>query len=67
MWSDLVWQEYQLDDDEMKSALKLLERGENAGGLGNYMMEAIPLPDIDRFKALAWSLPDMLQKWGGRI
>ena len=34
---------------------------------GSYLVENIPVHDEDGVGALAWSLPELLRKWAGRI
>ncbi|KAJ6461783.1 hypothetical protein C8R45DRAFT_841955, partial [Mycena sanguinolenta] len=63
---------YRRDDDELKSARKIIEeasreqRGEH-NKQRIYRAEAIPLPDADGFSAVAFALPDPICKWGGHI
>ncbi|KAF8587588.1 hypothetical protein K439DRAFT_1547853 [Ramaria rubella] len=66
-WSTLNQVDWKQDEDQLKSAIKLLEEAQTKGGLGIYRAEHISLPTGDGFTALAWSLPDMLLQWGGRI
>ncbi|KAF8575877.1 hypothetical protein K439DRAFT_1649430 [Ramaria rubella] len=66
-WSTLNQVDWKRDEDQLKLAIKLLEEAQTKGGLGIYCGEHISLPTEDGFTALAWSLPDMLLQWGGRI
>lgn len=67
LWSEGQRAQYQLNVDELKSAIALLEKGREAGGLGTHSTMIITLPAVEGCVALAWSLPDILMKWGGRI
>ena len=70
MWSQNVQKDYELDEDEVTSAMLLLEKGQTAGTLGTYCTEPIPMnnvSDLKGYTVLAWILPDMLSKWASRI
>lgn len=67
LWSEGQRAQYQLDSNELKSAEALLEKGKTSGGLGMHTAMPILLPAVEGCVALAWSLPDILTKWGGRI
>jgi hypothetical protein len=58
------------DDDEVKSAKKLIEEAASlprteAERLNR--VELIPLEDEDSFVGLALAMPEVLRQWGGRI
>jgi hypothetical protein len=55
------------DEDEVKSAKILLEEARESGKHGLYTVEPISLEEEDGFKALAFTLPDLLRKFGGRV
>ena len=67
LWSTLNQGDWKRDDDQLKSAIKLLDEAKEKDGLGMYRAEAISLPTEDGFTGLGWCLPDMLNQWGGRI
>ncbi|KAJ7198183.1 hypothetical protein GGX14DRAFT_623560, partial [Mycena pura] len=63
---------YRRDDDELKSARKIIEEAsQEQCGMHDkqplYRAEKIPLPEIDGFSVVAFALPEPLRKWGGRV
>jgi len=62
-------QQWKKDQDEGKSARILTEeasqRGANSGSI--YTIEPIPLHDEQGFLAIAFALPEILQKWDSKI
>jgi hypothetical protein len=67
LMSHIDSQKWKRDEDQLVSAIKLLEEGQTKGGLGMYEAGPIPLYAEDGFSGLAWMLPEMLQQWGSRI
>jgi hypothetical protein len=69
-----VWKR---DPDEVKSAKILLEeaftksdsetRSSTDKNLNTYSVEPIPVHDEPGFTAIAFSLPEVLRKWGGKV
>ena len=57
---------WKCDEDQFKSAQILLEEAK-AGKWGMYAPEPVPIPQEPGFQVLAFTLPDILRKWGGRI
>jgi hypothetical protein len=58
------------DDDEVKSAKKLIEEASSTPRTEAERLnrvELIPLDDEDGFVGLALALPEVLRQWGGRI
>ncbi|KIY64289.1 hypothetical protein CYLTODRAFT_358634 [Cylindrobasidium torrendii FP15055 ss-10] len=66
LWFQHYRVQYYRDDDQVKSARTIITEVE-AGLLGSYAAENIPLPEEPGFTAIAWALPDMLRQWAGRI
>jgi hypothetical protein len=63
---------WKLDDDELLSAIKIIERAstEDIGtheGHPTFRAESVELPQIEGFRAVAFALPGILQKWAGQI
>jgi hypothetical protein len=63
---------WKLKSDELASARKIIENAskEQIGTHQKepfYRAEAIPLPDLEGFTAIAFALPEPLKKFGGRI
>lgn len=71
MWREDTQTAWKRDDDEVKSARILLEeaakRSEDDKKRGLYSISQIDLPQEDGFTALAFTLPDLLNDWGGVI
>ena len=57
IWREAASAEWKLDEDELVSARKVLEKED----LGPYKMESIPLPTFEGSTVIAFSLPDMLR------
>lgn len=54
--------------DEVKSAKILLKEASNLDGQNSiYSVNTIPLPEEEGFTVIAFSLPKILCKWGGKI
>ncbi|KAF8919416.1 hypothetical protein CPB85DRAFT_1155897, partial [Mucidula mucida] len=67
-WLKQYQEEWKRDEDEVKSAKILLEEFRNTPALSPYLVEPIPRPEVDDgFTALAFSLPNPIRKWGGKI
>ncbi|KAF5372249.1 hypothetical protein D9758_004985 [Tetrapyrgos nigripes] len=58
-------QQWFRDQDELKSAKILLDECQNSAN--RYTIAEITLPNVDGYNALAFSLPDVLAKFGGRV
>ena len=67
MWLDIASTKWKQDEDEVKSAKVLLEEAWESGKHGLYTVEPIPLEEEAGFKAIAFTLPDLLRKFGGRV
>ena len=67
-WAQQDRLKWKRDDDEVKSAQILLEEA-RAGHAGNGMYSVAPvkLPEEDGFQGIAFALPEVIRKWGGRI
>ena len=66
LWSNQTSQQWKRDPDEVKSAKILIEEAaRNANSL--YGVEPVSLHEEDGFTAIAFSLPEILRQWGGRI
>lgn len=67
IWHALDEKNWKRHDSPLRSAELLLEELYDDPEI-RYKPQRIPLSsDIDGFQALAWALPPMLAKWGGRI
>ena len=75
LWSRLNSHLWKRDEDEVRSAWILLEehrsrRSETSGGTlsGIYsVVEPIPIEEETGITAIAFTLPEILRQWGGRI
>jgi hypothetical protein len=67
IWSKIDSQNWKRDEDELKSAKMLLEEARKPGKHGLYTVEPIPLHEEDGLTAIAFALPDILRKFGGRV
>jgi len=66
LWSDHASKQWKHDPDEVKSAKILIEEvSRNRNSL--YTVEPIPLHDEEGFTAIAFTLPEIMHQWGGRI
>lgn len=66
LWHDQKSKQWKLDPDEVKSARVLIEKA-SKDLKSLYRVDPIALPEEDGFTGLAFSLPEILQQWGGRI
>ena len=66
-WAAVDSVNWKHDQDEVKSAKIILEEARESGNHGLYKVEPIPLRDEPGFVAIAFALPDLLRKWGGRV
>jgi hypothetical protein len=55
------------DPDELKSAQILLEENREVGMGGHYSIASIDLPQVEGWSGLAFSLPDVISKFGVRV
>ncbi|KAL1698201.1 hypothetical protein EV121DRAFT_218537, partial [Schizophyllum commune] len=70
LWAEREQKKWRRDADEKKSAELLIEEAVKMDwgpGVGRYSIQSVPLPQIDGIDALAFSMPEALRKWGGRI
>lgn len=67
MWLDIASTKWKRDEDEVKSAKVLIEEAHKSGKHGLYTVEPVPLKEEAGFKAIAFTLPDLLRKFGGRV
>lgn len=66
LWSKLNEVDWKRAEDPLTSASLLIKEAED-GKLGNEKVQMINLPTEEGFTALAWSLPNIIARWGGRI
>jgi hypothetical protein len=69
IWAQNDRKQWKRNADQLISAKILLEEARKPGRLceGSYEIEPISIELEDGFEALAWSLPEMIQRFGGRI
>jgi hypothetical protein len=67
MWAKIDSLKWKRDADEVKSAKVLLEEARESGRHGGYTVQPIPLQGEDGVVAIAFALPEILRKWGGRV
>jgi hypothetical protein len=67
MWSDTTSKQWKRSEDEMESTKILLGEAQTPGVHGVYTVEPIPLQDEPGFKAITFSLPEILRKYRGCI
>lgn len=65
MWHENSSKKWKQDVDEIKSARILIDQASKQSNL--YTVQSIPLPDEPGFVGIAFSLPEVLRKWGGKI
>ncbi|KAL6303645.1 hypothetical protein BKA93DRAFT_329747 [Sparassis latifolia] len=66
MWSEADSKNWKRDGNELKSAKILLEEGcKNSSGL--YTVQPVPIASPPGLTTIAFSLPNILRQWGGRI
>ncbi|KAG6848015.1 hypothetical protein H0H93_004170 [Arthromyces matolae] len=63
--SEQTSEKWKRHSDEMESARLLLKDKKHQEGL--YQVTPIPLDDVEGFTALAFSLPEVLLRWGERV
>ena len=66
-WHNLARKQWTLDVDEVLSAEKLLDEAHESDHFGKYRFDRIELDVPDGFSAIAFSIPEMLARWGTRI
>jgi hypothetical protein len=68
LWAKQDRKKWRRHDDEVISAQKLLSEAENTT-VSNGLSKALPIkiPNRDGFVAIAWAVPELLQKWGGQL
>ncbi|KAM6491726.1 hypothetical protein JOM56_012766 [Amanita muscaria] len=70
IWFEESSKQWKRDNDELASVTKLIaEASADTSSEANsfYQVEPITLPDVPGFTAIAFSLPNVLQKWGGQL
>lgn len=67
IWSSIDSKKWKRDKDEFTSAKILLEEAKVPGNHGLYTVQPIPLHTEPGMVAIAFALPDILRKWGGRV
>ncbi|KAF5330152.1 hypothetical protein D9611_010589 [Ephemerocybe angulata] len=71
LWRAEASTDWKRDEDELKSAQILLEefseRTESDKNRGLYTVEPVKVHEEEGYSALAFTLPDLLRKWGGKI
>ncbi|KAF8967522.1 hypothetical protein BDZ97DRAFT_1656387 [Flammula alnicola] len=69
IWHENESKKWKRDPDEVKSAKILLEEASEKQNMNRniYSVESIPLPDNPSFTAIAFCLPEVLRKWGGKV
>ena len=66
LWSDHASKQWKHNPDEVKSAEILIEEvSRNRNSL--YTVGPIPLYHEEGFTAIAFTLPEIMHQWGGRI
>ncbi|XP_006462497.1 hypothetical protein AGABI2DRAFT_119353 [Agaricus bisporus var. bisporus H97] len=66
LWLNHQCQKWKRDSDELKSAMAVLMEAQQSPERFT-QAEPIPLPDIEGYKAIAFSLPDIIRQWGSHI
>ncbi|KAJ3496485.1 hypothetical protein NLJ89_g10479 [Agrocybe chaxingu] len=69
IWHEKTSHKWKQDPDELKSAKILIEEATSTIPKGNplYSVQSVPLHEEEGFTAIAFSLLEILQKWGGKI
>ncbi|TRM55937.1 hypothetical protein BD626DRAFT_466992 [Schizophyllum amplum] len=70
LWAEREQQKWRLDPDPVVSAQKLIDAAVAVrwgNGDSTYSVQSVPLPHNDGVDALAFSMPEILRKWGGKI
>jgi hypothetical protein len=69
LWYNHTSKQWRRDDDKLKSTRILIEEASKKDGptRGYARVENIPLHTETGYSAIAFSLPEILRKWGGRI
>ena len=71
MWNESSSKKWKRDPDEVKSAKILLEEAFTKSNTDSdksaYSVETIPVHDEPGFTAIAFCLPEVLRKWGGKV
>jgi hypothetical protein len=67
IWIGHCSQQWKRDEDEVKSANKLLREAAMLPETSLYQVVEIPLTERDGFTAIALSLPQALRQFGGKI
>lgn len=66
--SDTTSKQWKRDPDPLKSAQILINEASQPNAKHpSYQIESIPLHDEPGFTGIAFALPHILRKWGGRI
>ncbi len=61
--------EWKRDDNKLKSSKKLIDEFSQKPAGTAYHIESIPMPENadDEYTAIAFSMPNLIRKWGGKI
>jgi len=67
IWSKIDSKSWGRGENELESAKILLEKAHKPGKHELYTVEPIPLHEEDGLAVIAFALPDILWKFGGRV
>ena len=69
IWHEQASKKWKRDCDEVKSAKILLGEASQQDDKAKkvYTVEEIPIHNEEGFTAIAFSLPEIVRKWGGKI
>ena len=65
-WADAHSKQWRLDENELVSARKLLNRA-SKGETVPYKVEMIPIQSPDGYESFGFSLKNIAEQWGARI
>ncbi|KAF9476024.1 hypothetical protein BDN70DRAFT_935408 [Pholiota conissans] len=65
LWNEKSSLNWKHDANELKSARMIIDQASKESNL--YTVQHIPLPDMPGFIGIAFALPEILRKWGGKI
>ena len=69
VWHDMTKKQWMLDNDPLGSARLLLEHAKVDAGLSprSHAVQTIDLGENRSYDSVAFSIPRILEEWGGRI